>query len=60
VVRRRSAGRGPDGVEDLARDVAVGTTARTSSLLPQWAQAFTWTSKVRASNVAHGTFEVAA
>ena len=36
------------------------TTARTSSLPPQRAHALTSTSNVRASNVAHGTFEVAA
>jgi hypothetical protein len=36
------------------------TTARTSSLPAQRAQAFTSTSKVRASKVAHGTLEVAA
>ena len=36
------------------------TTARTSSLPPQRAQAFTSISNVLASSVAHGTFEVAA
>jgi hypothetical protein len=36
------------------------TTARTSSLPAQRAQVLTSTSKVRASNVVQGTFELAA